>query len=69
MFNPWEDDEIPDFPNDVELKPCPFCSEQPIVEWDGEVWLIGCNNAECFFKDHDWIELEDWNKRGKEVNK
>lgn len=57
---------------EIELKPCPFCGEQPIVydNYDMNGFDVSCNNGECAFQPtNDWLmktreaAITAWNTR------
>ena len=55
------------------LKPCPFCGKQPIIEqwYSGEInYMVKCNNPDCpvpengYPSGRDLKEVkDDWNRR------
>lgn len=47
-----------------ELKPCPFCGNEPVVEGN----LVACNNLNCPTHDNYWTDpmiftCDQWNTR------
>ena len=49
-----------------ELKPCPFCGNEPTVtnEFDDEVLFYGCTkDIDCPLYDAPFVNLENWNTR------
>ena len=59
--------------NNQELKPCPFCGENPIIEhWrsGGTMFMVKCNNPDCpipingYPTGHDLAKaIKKWNRR------
>ena len=57
----------------IELKPCPFCGGNPVIEhWSsgGLMYMVKCNNPDCqipscgYPKGHNLNEVkEEWNRR------
>lgn len=52
----------------IEVKPCPFCGQQPAVRWsmDKEEFVAGCINAHCPAFDMPMALISEWNKRTDE---
>jgi Lar family restriction alleviation protein len=59
----------------TELKPCPFCGEQPVVDWRmGKekyipLFQIRCENNDCTTQPETWYfkseaeAIQAWNRR------
>lgn len=48
-----------------ELKPCPFCGGEAILEWEGDSYVISCKecNAEITFEQTRKSAIKAWNRR------
>lgn len=66
--------ELNDYIQLTNAKPCPFCGDQPILEyvltdWTGtKGWEVGCQNIYCMFQPRtDWDDpheaVDMWNDR------
>lgn len=58
-----------------EVKPCPFCGEDPIIYRSdiNDKWGVACDNKKCFIQPytktytHKRIAINKWNTRIKPV--
>lgn len=58
----------------TELKPCPFCGGEAIIEQDEDwywEWTVSCRNEDCVCYEGRSYETEEeavavWNRRGGE---
>jgi hypothetical protein len=63
-LNPPDFEEMPDEP---EVEPCPFCGQNPKLDYDYDEWWVECANKECWLSESGYTRVENWNNRsGKE---
>ena len=60
----------------IELKPCPFCGEKPIVEYGNGIkkYWISCQNEKCWVQPNTdahinrGVVVRFWNRRVSDEN-
>ena len=52
----------------AELKPCPFCGGEVLLEWDYycDTYIVYCRDCGCYVRQHYTVKdeaIEAWNRR------